>query len=146
MDYKPLHLDQQLCFRLYRASRMMTRLYKPLLDELNLTYPQYLAMLVLWEHEKIGFRDLGKLLELKTGTLTPIIQRLEKIGYIKKEKDPEDDRKAYVVLTEKGREIFPEAKEIPIKLAKAMNLTHQEYLEYVESLDKMTKSLMDAKF
>jgi DNA-binding MarR family transcriptional regulator len=124
----------------------MTRLYKPLLDELNLTYPQYLAMLVLWEHEKIGFRDLGKLLQLKTGTLTPIIQRLEKIGYVAKEKDPDDDRKAYVLLTEKGREIFPEAKEIPNKLAKAMNLTHQEYLEYVEGLDKMTKSLMDAKF
>lgn len=144
MSYKNLHLDQQLCFRLYRASRLMIRLYKPLLDKLNLTYPQYLAMLVLWEHETIGFRELGELLQLKTGTLTPIVQRLVKNGYVRKEKHPSDDRKTCVLLTDAGREIMPEAKEIPNKLAKSLNLTHQEYLDYVEMLDTMTGSLMDA--
>lgn len=146
MSYEPLHLNKQLCFRLYRASRLMIRLYKPFLDELNLTYPQYIAMLVLWENDKIGFRELGDLLELKTGTLTPIIQRLEKIGYITKVKNPDDDRKAIVELTDKGRSILPKAKEIPDKLAKGMNLSRESYLKYIEVLDEITDNLKKADF
>lgn len=144
MEQNPLHLDSQLCFRLYRASRMMIRLYKPLLDRLQLTYPQYLAMLVLWEHREIGFRELSRKLELQTGTLTPIVQRLEKIGYVEKKKDPEDDRKAIVALTEAGQQLMEEARNVPEDLANALNMTHDEYLRYVQTLDEMTVKLMNA--
>ncbi len=99
MSQSVLNLDRQLCFRAYTASRLTIRLYKPLLDKIHLTYPQYVAMMVLWEKKSIGFRDLGKKLHMSTGTLTPVIQRLEKLGYVKKEKHETDDRKTVVVLT-----------------------------------------------
>ncbi len=145
MKESPLNLDKQLCFRAYTASRLTIRLYKPMLDAIHLTYPQYVAMMVLWEDKEIGFRDLGKRLHMSTGTLTPVVQRLEKLGYVKKTKNPKDDRKAIVVLTAEGQALIPEAEKIPTKLAKALGLTRDEYVEYAEMLDGLLGKLENAK-
>jgi len=146
MSDKALHLDQQLCFRLYKASRLMIRLYTPHLEKLNLTYPQYLVLLVLWEKESIGFKELGEELQLKTGTLTPIIKRLINSGYVVKEKHPEDDRKTCIVITEEGKALIPEARKVPRELAKALQLTEDEFYESVKMLDVLNDKLMTAVF
>lgn len=146
MSDKALHLDQQLCFRLYKASRLMIRLYTPHLEKLGLTYPQYLVLLVLWEKKTIGFKELGEALQLKTGTLTPVVQRLIKNGYVIKEKHPEDDRKTCVTITEKGYDLIPEAKKVPRELAKALGLTEKEIYESIEILDMLNDKLMTAVF
>ena len=144
MGNSPLNLDRQLCFRAYTASRLTIRLYKPLLDQLKLTYPQYVAMMVLWEDKSIGFRDLGKKLKMSTGTLTPIIQRLEKLDYVKKLKDPKDDRKAIVSLTQAGEALIPLAEAIPVKIAQSLNLNVEEYKEYANMLDGLLNRLENA--
>lgn len=144
MGNSRLNLDRQLCFRAYTASRLTIRLYKPLLDQLKLTYPQYVAMMVLWEEKSIGFRDLGKKLKMSTGTLTPIVQRLEKLGYVKKQKDPEDDRKAIVLLTDEGEALIPLAETIPVKIAQSLNLNLEEYKEYANMLDGLLDRLENA--
>ncbi|MBN2899587.1 MAG: MarR family transcriptional regulator [Clostridia bacterium] len=143
---KALLLDQQLCFRLYKASRLMIRLYTPHLDKLGLTYPQYLVLLVLWEKKSIGFKELGEQLQLKTGTLTPVVQRLIHSGYLSKEKHPEDDRKTCIAITQAGLDLIPEARKIPRELAKALNLTEAEFLDAIEMLDALNEKLMIAVF
>src|SRR5215470_15501153 len=94
-----LKLDHQLCFALYSASLAMTKLYKPLLDPLGLTYPQYLAMLVLWEGDGIGVSDLGQRLQLDSGTLTPLLKRLEAAGLVQRLRDSDDERRVLLQLT-----------------------------------------------
>tara|TARA_Y100001933_G_scaffold247184_1_gene279701 strand:- start:687 stop:1136 length:450 start_codon:yes stop_codon:yes gene_type:complete len=145
MSQSVLKLDTQLCFRAYTASRLTIRLYKPLLDKLHLTYPQYVAMMVLWEKKNIGFRDLGKKLQMSTGTLTPVIQRLEKLGYVKKEKHETDDRKTVVVLTPEGQALIPEAEKIPLALAEALGLSVEEYKKYADMLDDLLIRLENAE-
>lgn len=146
MTDKVLHLDQQLCFRLYKASRLMIRLYTPHLEKLGLTYPQYLVLLVLWEKKTIGFKELGEALQLKTGTLTPVVQRLMKSGYVIKEKHPEDDRKTCVRITDKGFDLIPEARKVPKELAQSLGLTEEEFYRSVETLDMLNEKLMTAVF
>ncbi len=146
MSDKALKLENQLCFRLYKASRLMIRLYTPHLDKLGITYPQYLVLLVLWEKKSIGFKELGEQLQLKTGTLTPIVQRLVKFGYLNKEKNPDDDRKACVVITQKGLDLIPEARKIPQELAKALELTEEEFFRAIDTLDVLNEKLMNAVF
>lgn len=140
-----LRLDKQLCFRTYTASRLMIRFYKPILDELKLTYPQYVTMLVLWEQKSIGFRTLGQTLQMSTGTLTPIIQRLIKLDYVKKIKDPDDDRKAIVLLSEAGEGLLDVAKDIPSRIACALSLSEEEYLDYISTLDEFLEKLNNAE-
>src|SRR5436190_16074857 len=98
-----LHLDNQLCFSLYSASLAMTKLYKPLLDEIGLTYPQYLAMLVLWERDGLMVSELGERLYLDSGTLTPLLKRLEAAGLIARIRAVEDERRVHITLTAAGR-------------------------------------------
>src|SRR5438105_12628747 len=98
-----LRLDNQLCFALYSASLAMTKLYKPLLDPLGLTYPQYLAMLVLWERDGITVSELGERLQLDSGTLTPLLKRLESQGLLARERDRADERRVLLQLTPAGR-------------------------------------------
>lgn len=119
MDSHPeLALDNQLCFSLYRASRAVTRAYQPLLKELGLTYPQYITMLVLWEHQDpCGMHELVRELGLDSGTLTPVCRRLEQAGLITRHRDPADERKLLLTLTGAGRELQHQAREIPAKLA-----------------------------
>jgi DNA-binding MarR family transcriptional regulator len=115
----PDPLDEQLCFALYRASRAMTRVYLPVLSDLKLTYPQYLAMLVLWEAESpqsVG--DIRTRLRLDTGTLTPLLKRIEELGYIDRDRDPADERRVIVALTQKGKDLRAPAAEVPGRVAK----------------------------
>ena len=108
-----LLLDNQLCFALYSTSLAMTKLYKPLLDELGLTYPQYLVMLVLWERDGLMVSELGERLYLDSGTLTPLLKRLETAGLIARIRDVEDERRVHITLTTAGRKLKARAQKIP---------------------------------
>lgn len=114
-----LTLDRQMCFALYSASLAMTKLYKPLLSELGLTYPQYLVMLVLWEKDAIQVSTLKERLFLDYGTLTPLVKRLEKHGLLARQRSPEDERQVIVRLTEKGKSLQQAAARIPQRVASA---------------------------
>ena len=126
-------LDNQLCFALYSTSLAMTKVYKPLLEELGLTYPQYLAMLVLWERDGLMVSELGQKLYLDSGTLTPLLKRLEAFGYISRIRDVEDERRVYITLTSSGRKLKTRAAKIPgcilsasqCSVPELMNLTGQ---------------------
>lgn len=108
-----LQLDHQLCFALYSASLAMTKLYKPLLDEIGLTYPQYLAMLVLWEHDGVAVSELGEHLHLDSGTLTPLLKRLEAAELVTRLRDVQDERRVLIRLTAAGRKLRTRAARIP---------------------------------
>lgn len=108
-----LRLDQQLCFPLYAASNLMTRLYRPLLDELGLTYPQYLAMLVLWEASPCTVSALGDRLLLDSGTLTPLLKRMETAGLVRRTRDAADERRVLVSLTADGQALQNRAASVP---------------------------------
>ncbi len=114
--YDKIKLENQLCFSLYALSREVIKLYKPLLDKHNLTYTQYIAMLVIWEEEKIIFKELGKKLHLDSGTLTPVIKKLESMELVTKYRNKEDDRVVTVELTEKGRLLKEDIIEVPEKV------------------------------
>ena len=108
-----LKLDNQLCFALYSASLAMTRVYKPLLDELGITYPQYLALLVLWEQDGLMVSELGDRLFLDSGTLTPLLKRLEASGFVSRQRAIDDERRVHVSLTPAGRALKVRAAAIP---------------------------------
>jgi DNA-binding MarR family transcriptional regulator len=108
-----LKLDHQLCFALYSASLAMTKLYKPLLEELGLTYPQYLALLVLWEQDGLTVSDLGERLHLDSGTLTPLLKRMETAGLLSRLRDVQDERRVLIRLTAAGRQLKKRAARIP---------------------------------
>lgn len=108
-----LHLDNQLCFPLYALSRQMTALYRPHLEALELTYPQYLVMLLLWQHEKLSVKEIGCELWLDSGTLTPLLKRMEETGLITRLRCPEDERVVKVGLTSEGKKLQKKAEKIP---------------------------------
>jgi DNA-binding MarR family transcriptional regulator len=112
-----LLLDQQLCFALYAASRAVTAAYRPLLESLDLTYPQYLTMLVLWEQDGLTVRELGRRLQLDSGTLTPLLKRLQQAGLVSRERRSSDEREVEIRLTPAGRELRASAESIPAGLA-----------------------------
>ncbi|WP_051287174.1 MarR family winged helix-turn-helix transcriptional regulator [Paenibacillus taiwanensis] len=109
-------LDHQLCFMLYSASREMTKLYRPLLEKLDLTYPQYLTLLVLWEQNGITVKELGQRLYLDSGTLTPLLKRMETQGLLSRQRDKTDERKVIITLTQRGHSLKEEARCIPSAL------------------------------
>lgn len=108
-----LQLDNQLCFAVYSAGHAFNRVYKPLLDRLKLTYPQYLAMLVLWEQDNVPVKDIGERLFLDSGTLTPLLKRLEAAGLIKRTRSVEDERQMLIALTPQGQALRDKAKAVP---------------------------------
>lgn len=116
-----LKLENQLCFSIYAASRAITRIYRPYLDILGITYPQYLVMLVLWERESISLKELGNKLYLDSGTLTPMLKRLESLDLVKRERSREDERVLCVTITEKGIEMKKKATDIPECILKSIN-------------------------
>lgn len=128
-----LQLDHQLCFALYSASHAMSKAYKPHLDRLGLTYPQYVAMLVLWERDGLTVSEIGDRLYLDSGTLTPLLKRLEAAGYISRLRDTADERRVLIQLTVTGRRLKTKAESIPACMLEAMqcslgeiaSLTHQ---------------------
>lgn len=116
----PLLLDRQICFPIYAASNLLNRMYRPVLDKLGLTYPQYLVMLVLWEDEPQSVGDLGARLYLDSGTLTPLLKRLESAGFVKRRRDKEDERRVLVGLTARGRALKTRAVSVPETLVSHM--------------------------
>ena len=112
-----LELDRQLCFALYRASRALIRAYGPLLEPLGLTYPQYLVFLKLWERDGIAVNELGGCLALDSGTLTPLLKRLEQRGLVERRRDRDDERVVKIFLTDEGRGLRAKAKKVPSELA-----------------------------
>lgn len=141
MMYDDLKLSNQLCFKIYSVSKAMTRLYKPILHSLNLTYPQYLVMLILWEHEKISFKSMSNNLKMKTGTLTPILNKLESQGKLCRIKDEKDDRKVYIHITTKGKELKGKASNVPNEITHTTQVTNEEYMEYMREFDVLLKKL-----
>ncbi|MEU3244467.1 MULTISPECIES: MarR family winged helix-turn-helix transcriptional regulator [unclassified Streptomyces] len=121
-----LLLDDQLCFALYAASRAVTARYRPLLDELDLTYPQYLVMLVLWEQDSITVRDLGNALQLESSTLSPLLKRLEAAGLLRRERRAEDERSVAIRLTDAGARLQEQADSVPLAIGDAMGLTPEQ--------------------
>jgi len=113
----PLHLDEQLCFALYNASRAMTRAYAPLLAPLGVTYPQYLVLLVLWERDGLPVKRLGERLALDSGTLTPLLKRLEHQGLVERRRGSDDERVVRIHLTPAARALRGKARKLPMELA-----------------------------
>ncbi|MFN7055133.1 MarR family winged helix-turn-helix transcriptional regulator [Hyphomonas sp.] len=138
----PLLLDNQLCFALYSASLQMTKLYKPLLDEIGLTYPQYLTMLVLWEEDGVSVGRLGERLFLDSGTLTPLLKRLEKAGLITRARNAEDERQVIVRLTPAGQALKTAAQDIPLRIAASGDMSASEFLSLRKKLKELRASLM----
>ncbi len=135
-----LQLDHQLCFALYSASLAMTKLYKPLLDAIGLTYPQYLAMLVLWEQDSPTVSELGERLSLDSGTLTPLLKRMEAAGLVQRQRDPQDERRVRIALTSAGQALRAQAESIP-----ACILAHSHLpLSEVQALTRQIQALRDS--
>lgn len=142
MDNK-LRLEDQLCFKIYSISKSMIRIYGPLLKTIGLTYPQYLVMMVLWENNKIDFKDMSFKLKMKTGTLTPIITKLENSGYLNRVKNNTDDRKIYIEITKEGIELEERATNLPKKLGCKTQLNKEEYQRYLNDFNELIKKLED---
>jgi DNA-binding MarR family transcriptional regulator len=136
-----LLLDDQLCFALYAASRAMTSLYRPLLDELGLTYPQYLVMIVLWERGSSSVKELGAALHLDYGTLSPLLKRLEGAGLLRRERRAHDERSVQVVLTDAGAALREGARAIPPVIRAATGLAAQESEGLRVALRRLTASV-----
>lgn len=137
-DHDPmLLLDNQLCFALYSASLAMTKLYKPLLDELGLTYPQYLVMLALWERDGLMVSELGERLSLDSGTLTPLLKRLEAAGLVSRVRDVQDERRVHVTLTATGRRLKGKAQRIPPCIVAATQCSLPEIVRLTRELREL---------
>jgi DNA-binding MarR family transcriptional regulator len=141
-DNAMLLLDNQLCFALYSTSLAMTKLYKPLLDELGLTYPQYLAMLVLWEKDGLMVSELGERLYLDSGTLTPLLKRLEVSGLISRIRAVEDERRVHITLTAAGRKLKSRAAKIPGCILEASQCSIPELTELTQQMRALRQRLV----
>lgn len=139
--YENLKLENQLCFKVYSASKSIIRMYGPLLNEIDLTYQQYLIMLVLFENNRLYFKEISSKLKMKTGTLTPILNKLELNGYLEKIKDENDDRKIYISITEKGLNLKNKCKDIPKRIAENLHLDEEEYKEYLKEFNDLVNKL-----
>ncbi|TCJ30542.1 MarR family winged helix-turn-helix transcriptional regulator [Nocardioides jejuensis] len=133
----PLALEQQVCFALAIASRTVIATYRPLLEPMGLTHPQYLVMLALWQQEPLRVNELSRLLQLDPGTLSPLLKRLEASGYIRRERDPHDERALAVVLTEKGRALREDALAIPPAIVERLGLPLDELLDLHKRLTQV---------
>jgi DNA-binding MarR family transcriptional regulator len=140
-ENKNLLLENQLCFPIYATSRLITRLYKPFLSELGLTYPQYLVMLVLWENNKLNVSDISQKLLLNTNTMTPLLHTMQKKGLIIKTKSPDDERQIIIELTKKGGSLEKNAANIPEKLAQSSHIPIEELAQLRAGMWKMLKYL-----
>ena len=125
-NYDVLKLENQLCFLLYASSREIVKRYKPLLDKIDLTYTQYIAMLVLWEKKQLTVKEVGECLYLDSGTLTPLLKKLESKGLVTRVRSEKDERSLVVTLTQEGEKLKEQAVEIPLQIAGCINLTPQE--------------------
>ncbi|WEO96932.1 MarR family transcriptional regulator [Streptomyces sp. FXJ1.172] len=134
-----LQLDDQLCFALYAAQRAVTAVYRPLLDDLGLTYPQYLVLLVLWEHGETSVKELARALRLDYGTVSPLLKRLEGAGLVRRERAADDERSVLVACTGRGEELKERAACIPGALLTTTGLGAQEVARLREELWRLTE-------
>ena len=141
MNNDALRLDNHPCFPLYAASREVIKRYRPYLDAMNLTYTQYIVLLVIWEHGTISVRDLGRKLYLDSGTLTPVLKTLEKVGLITRRRSTKDERVLMITITEAGLALKAKAVEIPAAIRAGLGLDEKELQTLMQLLDKMLVSL-----
>jgi len=134
-------IDDMLCFALYAASRATMDIYRPLLEELDLTYSQYLVMIALWEHKICSVKEIGRILHLDSGTLSPLLKRLESAGFIKRQRRIEDERVVDISLTEKGAALQIRAEEVPVKVRGKYGVEVGEYAELLERVKKFTERI-----
>ncbi|NDV96252.1 MarR family transcriptional regulator [Dysgonomonas sp. 521] len=132
-----LKLDNQLCFPIYALSRQITAIYRPHLDKLGLTYPQYLVLMVLWQHNTVTVKQLGELLWLDSGTLTPLLKRMEANGLLNRKRSSEDERVVDILITEKGKGLEKEAESIPPAIKEALDTDDEQLVQLRERLKKI---------
>jgi len=136
-----MRLDKQLCFALYACSREITKRYRPLLEPLGLTYTQYITMLTLWETDRMKVKELGAALHLDSGTLTPLLKKLETIGYVKRTRDVEDERNVWIEVTSEGRALQAVAAEIPSKIICDSGIDVEEAIRLQQQLSTLLQQL-----
>ncbi|WP_137405078.1 MarR family winged helix-turn-helix transcriptional regulator [Echinicola rosea] len=142
VDYSSLFLENQLCFPLYAASRLMIKAYQPHLGKLDLTYPQYLVLLVLWEKDHLTVSQISQALMLESNTLTPLLKRLEEKGLLKRTRDKDDERKVFVTLTSNGKTMREKAVCIPTEIMKNVDVLNLEEMKALyDHLGKLIKHL-----
>ncbi|MEW4282682.1 MarR family winged helix-turn-helix transcriptional regulator [Priestia koreensis] len=141
MNDQTLKLENQLCFAVYACSKEITSMYRPLLTKLDLTFPQYLVMLVLWEHKEISVKELGAQLFLDSGTLTPMLKRMETGGLVTRLRSEMDERIVMIRLTEKGYSLKGEAACIPEEVAPRFGISTEEYIKLLKQLHHITQTL-----
>lgn len=143
MDYDVLKLENQLCFPLYAASKEVVRRYRPFLEELGLTYTQYIAMMVLWEQDGLSVKQLGEYLYLDSGTLTPLLKKMEAQGLLYRSRSNDDERSVLVRLTEQGEALKKRAKDVPAAMAGCMPLSKDEAATLYGLLYKLLENLAE---
>lgn len=137
MPFDPLKLENQLCFPLYAAAKEVVRRYRPFLEPLGLTYTQYIAMMVMWEHEEITSGKMGDLLKLDSGTLTPMLKKMEASGLVTRSRNPHDERELVLKITDKGRKLREEAEKVPAQMASCVCLSVEEASQLKALLEKV---------
>ncbi|MBW2960226.1 MarR family winged helix-turn-helix transcriptional regulator [Mesonia aestuariivivens] len=141
--YEDLKLENQLCFPLYTASRLVIQQYQPMLKELDLTYSQYLVLMVLWEKDEVNLSTIAEKLQLQSNTLTPLLKRLEKRGLLERKRSETDERNIIITLTQKGKSLKDEACDVPALLAEHLPLSIDEAKELYRLLYKMIGKMSD---
>lgn len=136
-QYAALKIENQICFPLYACSREIIKSYKPFLDEIDLTYTQYITMMVLWEHKTMNVKAMGEQLYLDSGTLTPVLKKLESKGYITRQRSTADERNLVVTITDAGEALKEKAVTVPAEIAKCSNLEPTEAAELYRILYKI---------
>lgn len=140
--YDVLKLENQLCFPLYACAKEIVRKYKPILDELDLTYTQYITMMVMWDKKELNVKELGENIYLDSGTLTPVLKKLEAKGYVKRIRSKDDERILLVILTEKGENLKQHALSIPDKIGQCIDLESDDIITLRQLLNKMLNKLI----
>ena len=143
--YDALKLENQLCFPLYACSKEIVRAYTPLLDELGLTYTQYITMMVMWEHKELRVKEVGKLLYLDSGTLTPLLKKLEEKGFVTRRRSDTDERDVIVTITKSGEALKEKAVSIPQKLSGCVDLEPQKAKALYDLLYEVLDKIVDRK-
>lgn len=144
-DFDALKIENQLCFPLYACSREVIKQYKPFLDELDLTYTQYIAMMVLWENQEMTVKELGDVLYLDSGTLTPLLKKLEAKNYVTRTRSRKDERNLIVALTEQGEQLKEQAMKMPRAIADYTELSKKEAEDLYRTLYKILARLEQCK-
>ncbi|UKS57571.1 MarR family winged helix-turn-helix transcriptional regulator [Exiguobacterium acetylicum] len=139
----PLALDEQLCFPFYAISREITRRYRPLLEPLGLTYPQYLVMLVVWEEEGQSLKEIGERLHLDSGTLTPLLKKLEAADLLRRVRKPEDERHIQIFLTDAGRALRTHAESVPLDLVRTLDVDEEDLQVVKAALNRLVMKMSD---